>query len=126
MSPSEFQQFYEERLPVSLKGSEFLERYGEHIDAATEVDPETTYPVRQATLHPIFENFRVRTFRQALLSDDSEMAKTMGELMFQVCPPLLPHLLLHDFLSALQNGVLCIARRVPHPEAGLHSLASAF
>ena len=82
--PSEFQQFYEEKLPATLRGSEFLSSFGDHIDTATEVQPSVMYPVRQATLHPIFENFRVQTFRQALLRENPDQAQLMGELMFQV------------------------------------------
>ena len=84
VQPSEFQQFYEEKVPASLKGSAFLERFGHHVDTATEVQPDAEYPVRQATLHPIYENFRVQSFRQALLSEDANRASIMGELMFQV------------------------------------------
>lgn len=82
--PSEFQQFYEENLPVVMLGSEFLSSYGSHVDTATEIQEQVLYPVRQATLHPIYENFRVQTFRQTLLGRSSEQAKLMGELMFQV------------------------------------------
>ena len=84
VAPSEFQQFYEERVPASLKGSAFLVTFGSHVDLATEVQEDADYPVRQATLHPIHENFRVQSFRQALLSDDANRASIMGELMFQV------------------------------------------
>ena len=84
VAPSEFQQFYEERVPLSLKGSAFLDTYGSHVDTATEVQKDADYPVRQATLHPIHENFRVQSFRQALMSEDPNSAVLMGELMFQV------------------------------------------
>lgn len=84
VAPSEFQQFYEEKVPVSLKGSAFLDAYGSHVDTATEVQKDADYPVRQATLHPIYENFRVQSFRQALMSEDPSSATLMGELMFQV------------------------------------------
>jgi galactokinase len=38
-----------ESLPDELSGSEFLDRWGDHGDAATSVDPNQTYPVRAAT-----------------------------------------------------------------------------
>lgn len=37
MPPSEFRQFYEEKLPESLLGSDFLDTYGTHWDPVTEV-----------------------------------------------------------------------------------------
>ena len=83
VAPSEFQQFYEERVPASLKGAAFLEAFGNHVDSATEILEDAEYPVRQATLHPIYENFRVQSFRQALLSEDANSASIMGEIMFQ-------------------------------------------
>jgi hypothetical protein len=39
ISPSEYRQFYEEKLPESLLGSQFLENYGGHWDPVTEVTP---------------------------------------------------------------------------------------
>ena len=48
--------------------------------------PEQQYPVRAATAHPIFENFRVRTMQQLLAhaGSDPEALLQAGELMFQV------------------------------------------
>ncbi len=84
IAPSEFQQFYEEQVPDSMKGRAFLERYGSHVDTATDIQEDADYPIRQATLHPIYENFRVQSFRQALLSEEADSARLMGELMFKV------------------------------------------
>lgn len=62
--PSQFSARYERRLPEALSGAAFLQQYGSHWDAATEVEPDKTYAVRQAAAHPVQENFRVQAFRQ--------------------------------------------------------------
>jgi hypothetical protein len=48
------------------------------------VQADIEYPIAQAGQHPIMENFRVQSFRQALSNQDSEVADILGELMFQV------------------------------------------
>ena len=51
-----------------------------------QVDPRTTYLVRQPTGHPIHENWRVELFRQLLTlpSLGPEQLKLLGEIMYQV------------------------------------------
>ena len=63
------------RLPRRMRGMDFLERYGDHHDAATVVDPAIEYPVRGATTHPITEQARVMRFRQALVRATSGSAE---------------------------------------------------
>lgn len=54
------------RLPLRLRGRDFLAQFGDHHDAATVIDPDVEYPVRGATTHPITEQARVMRFRAAL------------------------------------------------------------
>ena len=58
-----------------------------------QIDPETTYLVRQPTAHPVMENWRVRSFRQLLQlpaqhdggeDEKSEQLAMLGEIMYQV------------------------------------------
>ena len=53
-------------LPESLKGAEFLKRYGSHGDAATTIRPDVLYRVRGPTRHAVRENERVLRFIAAL------------------------------------------------------------
>ena len=66
VSPSMYKELFEQQLPVSLSGAEFLSRYGEHLDAMTVIDSGIAYVVREPTAHPIHENARVSMFRQLL------------------------------------------------------------
>jgi L-arabinokinase len=51
-----------------------------------QVDPGTTYLIRQPTAHPIHENWRVELFRQLLSLPKLglEQLKLLGEIMYQV------------------------------------------
>lgn len=49
-----------------------------------QVQADVVYPVCQASQHPVMENFRVQSYRQALMSHDPEACIILGELMFQV------------------------------------------
>jgi len=55
--------------------------------APAQVREGTSYPVRLATAHPIYENWRVRHFRRLLAAgpgpDAGEQLALLGELMFQ-------------------------------------------
>jgi L-arabinokinase len=79
VSPEDLERAYLPHLPETMTGGEFLERFGTWEDSATRIDPAATYPVRQSTVHPIYENDRVETFRRLLSSD----ALALGELMFR-------------------------------------------
>ncbi len=83
--PSVWEGEYRDRVPESMRGAEFLAHYVGITDPITHVDPERTYPVRQATAHPIHERHRVRLFRALLESrrlGDEEFS-LLGELMYQ-------------------------------------------
>jgi L-arabinokinase len=83
LTPSEFEQFYANRLPEKLSGAEFLARYGDTTDTVTRVEPARTYAVRQPAAHPIYEHFRVRAFANLLQGDMTANAPQLGELMYQ-------------------------------------------
>jgi L-arabinokinase len=84
ISPSEFASRFAAQLPESMTGAEFLGRYAGITDVVTRVWPERTYPVRQATAHPVHENARVERFAtllDALGAGDESIAREMGALM---------------------------------------------
>jgi L-arabinokinase len=83
LAPSELEQKYLHRIPETMRGIEFLDRFGETSDPATRVDPDQTYSVRRATAHPVYEHFRVRSFLELLSSAGASGALLLGELMFQ-------------------------------------------
>jgi L-arabinokinase len=68
-----------------MRGADFLARYGGITDPVTRVRPETWYPVRQATSHPVYENERVTRFAEFLSTglDEPDAAARMGALMFR-------------------------------------------
>ncbi len=84
--PSAFRYRLERKLPETLTGKEFLATYKEHIDTVTTIDANQSYAVRVPTGHPIYENFRVLCFRQALAAEGTSIGQQMevlGELMLQ-------------------------------------------
>jgi L-arabinokinase len=73
-----------ERLPERMSGKEFLERHDCVTDPASTVEPEVLYPVRAATVYPLEEQVRVRTFAELLSGPvTGERARLLGELMFE-------------------------------------------
>jgi galactokinase len=84
ITPSEFRRRFEQHLPVSIMGRQFLERFGPTSDSVTRIDPGTRYAVREPTAHPVFEHHRVQTFA-ALLQHVGEpgVPELLGELMLQ-------------------------------------------
>ncbi len=83
LTPSQFEQDYAAYLPVQMKGADFLAQYGDTTDSITRVDPAQTYAILKPTAHPIYEHFRVRTFRNLLQGDALTNAAQLGELMYQ-------------------------------------------
>jgi galactokinase len=71
------------KLPKRISGAEFIEKYGHSIDAMTDVNPEKMYAVRQATLHPVYENERVKRFAEILQKKtiSNYNLQELGELM---------------------------------------------
>src|SRR6185503_8697658 len=80
----EFEEKFAQHLPVSMRGYEFLARYGGTSDTATTVQRDRTYAIRAPTMHPIYENFRVKQFAELLqqgsLSPEEKIM--LGELMY--------------------------------------------
>ncbi len=84
ISPSEWTTHLRDKVPASMRGAAFLERYGGLTDTVTRISPAVTYAVRQPTAHPIFENHRVHLFRELLRArPDADNKRLLGELMFQ-------------------------------------------
>jgi galactokinase len=66
LDPDNYKSLFREHLPENIAGQEFLDRFGPTVDAATRVDPSTSYHVRQATDHHVLEARRVRRFVEFL------------------------------------------------------------
>jgi len=87
VSPTEFEQQFAAKLPVSIPGEEFMSRYGGTVDPVTIVERGRTYPVRAPTAHAVYESFRVQRFAELLRrqherpSDEEKV--TMGKLMYE-------------------------------------------
>ncbi|KAI9191623.1 hypothetical protein LWI28_010997 [Acer negundo] len=84
LSPHRYEALYAKMLPESITGEEFLEKYTDHSDPVTVIDPKRTYAVTAASRHPIYENFRVKAFKALLTSESSDDQLTaLGELLYQ-------------------------------------------
>jgi galactokinase len=81
--PLQFADELAEHLPERMHGAAFLERYGGITDAATRVEPDREYPVRQAARHPVEEQARAERFVELLaaLPEEPEAASELGRLM---------------------------------------------
>jgi L-arabinokinase len=110
LTPSLFMQQYEQHLPLTMAGADFLRQYGETDDTVTAVNPHQLYTIRQPTAHPIYEHFRVQTFARLLAGDALANAAQLGELMYQS----------HASYSACGLGspetdrLVALARQQPH------------
>lgn len=62
LEPLEFENQYRNLLPESISGKLFIQKYGDHDDPVTKIDPQAIYQVRSRTVHPIYENDRVLKF----------------------------------------------------------------
>ena len=84
MKPSEYEAEFADGVPDEMSGREFLDRYEFTTDPITRIDPETIYPIRRPTAHPIYENHRVQTCAGILKEDvNAANMKIIGELMHQ-------------------------------------------
>ena len=72
LSVQDFREQCEHLLPEQMHGDEFLDKYGETVDTATQVDPEKLYFVRSRVQHAIYENARVRQFIAAIKNADKD------------------------------------------------------
>ncbi|KAJ1422513.1 Ribosomal protein S5 domain 2-type fold, subgroup [Sesbania bispinosa] len=84
LSPHRFEALYAKTIPESISGEAFLKDYKNHNDPVTIIDQKCTYGVRAPTIHPIYENFRVKTFKSLLTSATStDQLTALGELLYQ-------------------------------------------
>lgn len=58
-----YEAAYASRLPESVCGKEFVQKYGDHDDSVTKIDESLSYAVHAPTRHPIYENFRVKVYK---------------------------------------------------------------
>jgi L-arabinokinase len=72
------------RLPERLSGEDFLREYVGIVDPITHVAPDSSYRVRAATAHPIYEHARCREFRELMQRGPADVAgPRLGELMYR-------------------------------------------
>ncbi|KAL9331115.1 hypothetical protein ACSQ67_000725 [Phaseolus vulgaris] len=84
LPPHRFEGLYAKSLPDSIVGETFLKQLKDHNDPVTIIDDNRTYGVKAPTTHPIYENFRVKTFKALLSSASSTYQLTsLGELLYQ-------------------------------------------
>jgi L-arabinokinase len=79
LTPEELRGQYQQELPESILGSEFLSRYKTHDDPVTTIQPDATYRVAGPTRHPVEENERVLRFMDLLRSSSTEGEKALTE-----------------------------------------------
>lgn len=60
LSPHRYEAVYVNLLPHSILGEAFLQKFADHGDSVTVIDPKRNYGVKSAAKHPIYENFRVK------------------------------------------------------------------
>ena len=89
LSVQDFRDQCEHLLPEQMHGAEFLDKYGETVDTATQVNPEKSYAIRSRVQHAIYENARVRRFIAALKNADKDSERIQdylsaaGNLMYE-------------------------------------------
>jgi L-arabinokinase len=83
--PAELRSRYYHLLPSHIRGADFLERYGDVDDQATNTQPDVVYSVRGCAEHAIYENYRVQRFAELLgcarRGDKGALARA-GRLMY--------------------------------------------
>jgi L-arabinokinase len=84
VSREQFERELARHLPEEMTGDDFLSRYQRTSDAATSVLRGRRYRVRAATAHPVYERWRVESFRELLLEPAAAEARRrqLGELMY--------------------------------------------
>lgn len=66
LDPDDYKAFFRPAIPRTIRGRDFLDRYGPTIDPVTSVEPDVEYAVQQATDHHVLEARRVRRFVEFL------------------------------------------------------------
>ena len=91
LPPEDYKRFFRFKLPEQITGEAFLNQFDGTIDAATTVEPQTTYHVQAATDHHVLEAHRVKEFARhltdaaALVAGSSERKLALdkaGHLMY--------------------------------------------
>jgi L-arabinokinase len=86
IATSDYVEHVRDRLPIQLKGAEFLERLGPLSDPGTPVEPELIYKVRSRTEHHVYELARAEQFvdllRSARCPGDETLLRRAGDLMY--------------------------------------------
>ncbi|XP_028791770.1 L-arabinokinase-like [Neltuma alba] len=85
LPPHRYEALYAKSIPEHITGATFLEKFADHSDPVTCIDEKSTYAVRAPTVHPIYENSRVKTFKALLTSATSteDQLLALGELLYQ-------------------------------------------
>ncbi|KAG2315235.1 hypothetical protein Bca52824_018357 [Brassica carinata] len=84
LSPHRYEARYADKLPDFMLGETFIDEYVDHDDPVTVIDQKRSYSVKAPARHPIYENFRVKTFKALLTSATSDEQLTpVGGLLYQ-------------------------------------------
>jgi L-arabinokinase len=79
LDPDDYKHHFRPRLQEWMLGKDFNNQFGQTIDTATTVDPETSYPVQHAADHHILEARRVRHFAQFIEEAAKAPAQTRDQ-----------------------------------------------
>ena len=89
ISVQEFEEKYQDLLPERMSGKKFIDRYGLIIDSVTQISGNEHYPVKNCTAHPVYENHRIRDFKNTLealnqqtVADRDKALKMLGQWMY--------------------------------------------
>jgi galactokinase len=66
LDPDDYKNIFRPRMPESMSGREFVDRFGAVPDPATAPEPAAQYPIRHAADHHVLEARRVRRFVEFL------------------------------------------------------------
>jgi L-arabinokinase len=75
LDPDDYKTLFRPHVPESIKGRDFLDRFGGTVDPVTRVEPDVDYAVQHATDHHVLEARRVRRFCEFL---EQAAAETVG------------------------------------------------
>ena len=89
ISPNVFEEKYQSLLPEQISGKEFMAGYKTIIDHVTHINENEHYPVKNCTAHPVYENHRIRDFKNTLealnqwkVADRDKAMKMLGQWMY--------------------------------------------
>jgi L-arabinokinase len=66
LDPDDYKNLFRPHVPETIRGRDFLDRYGATIDPVTRAEPDVEYAVQHATDHHVLEARRVRRFCEFL------------------------------------------------------------